>query len=116
MYTCNMKSKLFRGSLDTIVIKLLTENKELYGYQITQMVKDITKNEFNITEGALYPSLHRLEAKGTLTSTTKQVGSRLRKYYSLSKNGHVHANEALSDMESFIESLQSILNHKIATS
>jgi len=40
-----MNSKLLRGSLETIVIKLLNDNKEMYGYEITQKVKDITSGE-----------------------------------------------------------------------
>ncbi|MBT8233033.1 MAG: helix-turn-helix transcriptional regulator, partial [Bacteroidia bacterium] len=41
-----MNAKLFRGSLDTIIIKLLSDNKEMYGYEITQKVKTLTEGEF----------------------------------------------------------------------
>lgn len=108
-----MKSKLFRGSLDTIIIKLLSENTEMYGYEITQKVKDLTKGDFNVTEGSLYPSLHKLEAKGTLSSSTRQVGNRVRKYYSLTKDGKQEAIKVVQEMESFIQNLQSIMNHKL---
>ena len=36
----------------------------MYGYEITQKVKELTKNKIQITEGALYPLLHKLEAEG----------------------------------------------------
>ena len=114
MYIYFMNSKLFRGSLDTIIIKLLTENKELYGYQITQMVKELTNGEFAITEGSLYPSLHKLEGKEILESNTKQVGNRLRKYYKLTEAGKKESKDVLSEMESFIQNLQNILHHKLA--
>ena len=52
--------KLLRGSLDTIILKLLDEHDEMYGYQITQLVKELTAGEMKLTEGALYPALHRL--------------------------------------------------------
>ena len=53
-------SQLYKGSLTTIVMKLLEENGRMYGYEITQKVKEITKGELKITEGALYPALHKL--------------------------------------------------------
>ncbi|PZQ82413.1 MAG: PadR family transcriptional regulator, partial [Flavobacterium johnsoniae] len=44
-------SQLYKGSLTTIIMKLLGENGRMYGYEITQKVKEITKGELNITEG-----------------------------------------------------------------
>ena len=58
--------KLYKGSLQTIILKLLGENDKMYGYEITQRVKELTKGELKITEGALYPALHKLEADGLL--------------------------------------------------
>lgn len=111
-----MKSKLFRGSLDTIIIKLLSENEAMYGYEITQKVKELTAGEFKLTEGALYPALHKLEANGLLESETKSIGNRFRKYYSLTKNGEKEVSSMLADMELFINSLQMVLNPKLAKS
>ena len=51
-------AQLYKGSLTTIILKLLNENDKMYGYEITQKVKEITKGELILTEGALYPSLH----------------------------------------------------------
>ena len=59
-------SQLYKGSLNTIIMKLLEENGKMYGYEITQRVKAITLGELTITEGALYPALHKLEAEGLL--------------------------------------------------
>ena len=59
-------TKLYKGSLVTIILKLLQDNDKMYGYEITQKVKELTKGELNITEGALYPALHKLEAEGFL--------------------------------------------------
>jgi len=58
--------KLYRGSLSTIILKLLGDNGRMYGYEITQKVKALTAGELQITEGALYPALHKLEAAGHL--------------------------------------------------
>ena len=42
-------SKLYKGSLNTIILKLLDEGEKMYGYEITQKVKEITKGELKIT-------------------------------------------------------------------
>jgi DNA-binding PadR family transcriptional regulator len=78
-------SQLYKGSLTTIVMKLLEENGRMYGYEITQKVKDMTKGELKITEGALYPALHKLEAEGVLEVEVEKVDNRLRKYYKLTE-------------------------------
>ena len=66
-------SQLYKGSLNTIIMKLLEENGKMYGYEITQKVKAITQGELNITEGALYPALHKLEAEGLLDVEIEKV-------------------------------------------
>ena len=68
-------SKLLRGSLDTIILKLMDDHDEMYGYEITQKVKELTAGEMKITEGALYPALHRLEGKGILTTEIRSIGT-----------------------------------------
>ncbi len=108
-----MNSKLLRGSLETIVIKLLSDNAEMYGYEITQKVKEITSGELKLTEGALYPTLHKLEGKGILSVETKSIGNRNRKYYSLTKSGKKELKQQMSDMESYIANMILLLNPKL---
>lgn len=74
-----MNSKeLIKGTLRIIVLKLLSEKKWMYGYEITQRVKELTNDEIELTFGALYPTLHKLEAEGCLTTKTVIVDSRAR--------------------------------------
>lgn len=110
----SMNKKLLRGSLETIVIKLLSDNKEMYGYEITQKVKELTQNEFKITEGALYPTLHKLEGKGILECNTRSIGNRFRKYYSLTESGQSELAIMLQDMEDYIKNMQLILNPRLS--
>lgn len=84
----------------------------MYGYEITQKVKQLSNNEMKITEGALYPALHRLEAKGLLNTETKMVDKRFRKYYKLTKDGKKELNNSLEEMQNFIANMQLILNLK----
>ena len=107
-----MNSKLFRGSLDTIIIKLLVENGAMYGYEITQKVRTITEGNFEITEGALYPALHRLEAQELLETETKNIGNRFRKYYNLTNKGIEKAPGILEEMHLFMQGLHQIINPK----
>ncbi len=55
---------LYKGCLEPIVLQLLHQNVRMYGYEITQKVKEQTKGTLQITEGAHYPLLHKLEEKG----------------------------------------------------
>jgi DNA-binding PadR family transcriptional regulator len=84
----------------------------MYGYQMTQMVKEITKGELNITEGALYPLLHKLEEQGVVETETEMNGNRMRKYYSLTKAGKKQTALAMDEMKAFMQSLEFIVNPK----
>ena len=107
-------SQLYKGSLNTIIMKLLEEKGRMYGYEITQKVKEITKGELNITEGALYPALHKLEAEGLLDVEVEKVDNRLRKYYKLTEKGTTETVNRLSELEEFIKNMQTIVNPKLS--
>ncbi|HRD38306.1 MAG TPA: PadR family transcriptional regulator [Bacteroidia bacterium] len=105
-------SELIKGTLKTIVLKLLAEHKKMYGYEITQMVKEMTKDKIQITEGALYPTLHALEAEGILITETEFIGKRVRKYYSLSPEGKKLTKEKLSEFADFMNTMKFLLDIK----
>ena len=107
-------SQLYKGSLNTIVMKLLEENGRMYGYEITQKVKEITQGDLKITEGALYPALHKLEAEGILEVEVEKVDNRLRKYYKLTEKGITETVNRLAELEEFIRNMQSLVQPKIA--
>ena len=108
-----MKSaNLYKGSLTTIILKLLNEHDKMYGYEITQKVKEITKGELKITEGALYPSLHKLEAEGLLDVEFKKVNNRMRKYYMLTELGTKETVNKLAELEDYIKTMRALVNPK----
>lgn len=84
----------------------------MYGYEITQKVRDITKGDIKLTEGAIYPSLHKLVAEGLLITQTEIYDNRVRKYYALTAAGETELTEKLKEAESFIGNLQLLLNLK----
>jgi len=107
-------SKLYKGSLNTIILKLLEEQGKMYGYQISQKVKAMTKGQFHITEGALYPALHKLEAEGLLDVEIAKVDNRMRKYYKLTEQGSIESFNKLNELAEYINTMQSLLNPKLA--
>lgn len=109
-----MNTKLLKGSLDTILLKLLSDHKEMYGYEIAQKVENLTHGELKITEGALYPALHRLEAKGLVNAEIRNIGNRMRKYYHLTKLGKKESLQEIERIQSFIQNLTILLAPKLA--
>lgn len=107
--------ELLKGTLQTIILKLLSENGRMYGYEITQKVKEMTAAELVLTEGALYPTLHKLESKGLLMTEKEIASGRTRKYYSLTPSGSEATVSKLAEFESFIKVMNLILNPKPAT-
>lgn len=91
---------------------LLNENDRMYGYEITQKVKELTNGKIEITEGALYPTLHKLEADGVLETEKEYVGKRLRKYYSLTKTGNSLAAQKVEELVDFLSTLGLVFNSK----
>jgi len=106
--------ELLKGTIEIIILKLLQENEELYGYDITQRVKELTNGRIDISEGSLYPILHRLEASGKVTVRKEAIGKRYRKYYSITKDGRLLASSKIKELEQFILSLNLIFNLKPA--
>lgn len=105
-------NQLLKGSLQTIILKLLKDNQQMYGYEITQRVKEVSDGGVMLTEGALYPALHKLEAEGFLETFTQVVDNRVRKYYRLTEQGGREVTSKLSEAKAFIDQLQTLLNLK----
>lgn len=108
------KNQLYKGNLTTILMKLLHDNGKMYGYQITREVEKITAGELVITEGALYPALHKLEAKGLLSVEITTVNNRPRKYYFLTETGKKETVGLLNEMKIFIQQMDVLFNIKPA--
>jgi PadR family transcriptional regulator PadR len=115
LYICGMSTNpMLKGTLQTIILKLLEDNNEMYGYEITQKVKDVSGGGIMLTEGALYPALHKLEAEGLLETYTQVVDNRVRKYYKLTEQGGKEVTSKIKVAGEFISQLQALLNLKPA--
>jgi len=104
-----ISSELIKGSLKTIVLKVLKENGRMYGYDITRKVEDLTEGKIKLTFGALYPVLHKLESEGVLITESENFNNRIRIYYSLTPKGESVVLEKIKELNEFIESLQRIV-------
>ena len=111
MYIYLMYStELIKGTLKTVVLKLLVDNERMYGYEITQRVKALTDGKVVITEGALYPLLHKLESDGVLTTEKELIGKRARKYYSLTVEGRTKTQELIDEFLDFMITMKHVIS------
>ena len=117
MYYCIMYSReLLKGILKPIILKLLSENEKMYGYEITQRVKQDSKERILIKEGSLYPTLHTLTREGYLTTQSAIVNNRVRKYYSLTQSGEGLVSTMVGELQEFRETLDLLFETKPALS
>ena len=86
----------------------------MYGYEITQKVKELSLGRILLTEGALYPALHKLEAEGMLRTETKLMGKRVRKYYTITTTGKSFVKERVSEFKDFIKTMSAVLQVQMA--
>ena len=101
--------ELLKGTLQTILLKVLKDHGKMYGYEITQRVKELSESSLLLTEGALYPTLHKLEAEGLLKTETIMTGKRIRKYYTLTVEGRSMARERVAEFVNFIKTMSNVL-------
>ena len=107
-----ISSELLKGSLRTIILKVLKEEGPMHGYLLTQRVEQISSGKIKLTYGALYPVLHRLEKEKALITTTEIRNNRTRIYYALTPKGNSMVEEKIKELMEFIDSLQLIINAK----
>lgn len=81
-----IEKSLVSGSMTMLILKLLSE-KDMYGYEMIDTLRQKSQNVFEMKAGTLYPLLHSLEDKGLLTVYEQAAGGKTRKYYSLTKDG-----------------------------
>jgi PadR family transcriptional regulator, regulatory protein PadR len=76
------KPDSLQGSLDLLVLKILSRRPRLHGYAIMSAVQSMSDEVLRIEEGSLYPALHRMEEAGWIRAQwiTKETGRRARLY------------------------------------
>jgi transcriptional regulator len=76
------KPDTLQGSLDLLVLKILSRRPRLHGYAIMSEVQSMSDEVLRVEEGSLYPALHRMEEDGWIRAEwiTKDTGRRARMY------------------------------------
>jgi len=76
------RTDALQGSLDLLVLKILSRRPRLHGYAIMSAIQDISADVLRVEEGSLYPALHRMEETGWIRAewVTKENGRRARVY------------------------------------
>ncbi|HEY7236774.1 MAG TPA: PadR family transcriptional regulator [Gemmatimonadaceae bacterium] len=78
---------LVQGTLDLLLLKMLAL-EAMNGWSIGQRLKVLSKDVLQVTDGALYPALHKLEQEGWITAEWRpSENNRRAKYYSLTRLG-----------------------------
>ena len=105
-----ISNDLLKGTLRTIILKLLTENQRMYGYEMTQRVEELSQGKIKLTFGALYPVLHKLEAEGYVQTESVNIGKRVRIYYKLTPEGKHWAEVKIDEFVEFVKVMGYVLN------
>jgi PadR family transcriptional regulator, regulatory protein PadR len=77
-----------QGSLDLLILKVLSRRPNIHGYAIISAIRQISEEILKVEDGSLYPALHRMEAEGWIRAkwTNTDAGVR-RRLYELTKVG-----------------------------
>ena len=92
-------SDLIQGTLDLLILKTLSLEPR-HGWAIAKRIEQVSNEALQITQGALYPALHRLEHQGWIRAKwrTSETG-REAKFYELTRRGRAQLEKELAQWE-----------------
>ncbi|HJP70168.1 MAG TPA: helix-turn-helix transcriptional regulator [Candidatus Limnocylindria bacterium] len=101
------RSQLLKGTTEMLILGVL-ETERLHGYDILQRIRDAGSGLI-VSEGALYPALHRLESRGAVTASWEpgNAGPR-RRYYVLTDAGRGQLADARREWERFVADVEAV--------
>jgi PadR family transcriptional regulator PadR len=92
-------SDLLQGTLDLLILRTLAAGPA-HGWAVAARIQQISQDVLQVTQGALYPALHRLEQQGWLRAEwRKSETGRDAKYYSLTRAGRAQLEKELAQWE-----------------
>ena len=101
--------ELLKGTLTAIILKLLSEQERMYGYEMSMKVKELSGGKILLKDGSLYPALQKLTQDGLLSFKEEMVGGRVRKYYYLTKAGHKKKVAYVDELKDFLSTIHHII-------
>lgn len=101
---------ILKGALDILILKALSWGP-MHGYGVTYWLRQVTEDAFDVQEGALYPALHRLEARGWIDSEWGlSDNNRRAKYYELTPLGRKQLRHELSVWARYAEAITKVVS------
>jgi DNA-binding PadR family transcriptional regulator len=104
----SLRDQIRKGSTEVLILTLLAE-RAMYGYEMVQELEQHSNGYFEMKEGLLYPTLHRMQQNGWLASKWQTVEGRRRKYYSLTPLGREMLGQQAAEWTAFFEELRGFL-------
>src|SRR5690349_21223909 len=106
----SIERELKRGSLELIVLHLLSLGGEAYGYEIVTKLSDHTNGALEVTDGTLYPVLYRLERGGFVDVRWETLKRGVpRKYYRLTPGGQTELTRLAQEWTHFAGAMSRLL-------
>ena len=103
-----MDRTLISGSMSMLILRLLSE-KDMYGYEMIDTLRKRSENVFELKAGTLYPLLHSLEEKNYLTSYEQEFSGKVRKYYSITKEGLKFLEKKQAEWRQYTKAVTNVL-------
>jgi transcriptional regulator len=107
-------SDLVQGTLDLLLLKILAL-EPMHGWAISQRLNQISADVLRVSDGSLYPALHKLEQEGWITAEwkTSELGRRA-KFYSLTRLGRRQLEREAANWERLSGAITSVVRLKEA--
>jgi PadR family transcriptional regulator, regulatory protein PadR len=102
-------SDLVQGTLDLLILKILGL-QPLHGWALSQRLKQISGEVLQVSDGSLYPALHKLEQQGWIQAEWKPTeNNRRAKFYSLTRLGRRHLEKEAANWERISTAISSVM-------
>ncbi len=103
-------SDLVQGTLSLLILKILAL-EPLHGWALSQRLKQISGEVLQVSEGSLYPALHKLENEGWITAEWKPTeNNRRAKFYSLTRLGRRQLAKESADWARLSAAISGVLS------
>ena len=107
-------SDLVQGTLDLLILKILAL-EPLNGWAVGQRLRQVSGDVLQVSDGSLYPALHKLEQEGWITAEWKpSENNRRAKFYSLTRLGRRHLGRESANWSRLSGAISSIIKLKEA--
>jgi PadR family transcriptional regulator, regulatory protein PadR len=107
-------SDLVQGTLDMLILKIVAL-EPLNGWAISQRLKQISSEVLGVSDGSLYPALHKLERRGWISAQWKSSGNNRRaKFYSVTRLGRRQLEKETANWDRISTAISGIVKLKEA--